>query len=118
MAVRSGLLTPWLGTETRTIISPTWRRPARSWRATPNIDMVRVGCVGDVGNFLDTTTDFDMSVVGAFEGEMVYVREEWEPTWVFYGLYVRAHCATLQWYSKHGNEMLECYLWPGENSEG
>lgn len=69
----------------------------------PSIDMVRVGCVGDVGWFLDTTTDFDMSVVGEFEGEMVYVREKWDVTWVFEGLYVRAHCTTLQWYSKYGN---------------
>lgn len=86
-------------------------------KAHPNIDMVKFSYVGDVGNFLDTTTDFDMYVIGEFEGEMVYVREEWEPTWVFDGLYVRPHRATLQWYSKHGNETLECYLWPGENSE-
>lgn len=76
----------------------------------PNIDMVRFGHVGDVGEFLDTTEDSDMPVIGEHDGEMVYVREEWDCTWRFSGLYVTRHACWLEWYAKHGNETLSCDL--------
>ena len=80
-------------------------------KAHPNIDMVKFSFVGDVSLFLDTTTDFDMHVVGVDEsGEMLYVREEWDCTWRFGGLYVTRYSCWLEWYARHGHETLTCDL--------
>ena len=81
------------------------------FKAHPRIDKVCFGYVGDVPLFLDTTTDFDMHVVGVDEyGEMLYVREEWDCTWRFAGLYVTHYSCWLEWYAKHGSETLTCDL--------
>ena len=81
------------------------------FKAHPKIDKVRFGYVGDVSLFLDTTTDFDMRVVGVDEdGVMLCVGDEWVCTWSFDGLYVTRYSCWLEWYAKHGSETLTCDL--------
>lgn len=76
----------------------------------PTLDLVRVGDVGDAGDFLDLAEEPGLQVVGQFEGEDVYVCDSWDVTWVFAGVYVSRHSAWLNWYNKRGNEELFCDL--------
>ena len=81
------------------------------FKAHPRIDKVRFGYVRDVSLFMDTTTDFDMRVIGVGEyGEMLYVSGEWDGTWYLDGLYVTRYSCWLEWYAKHGSETLTCVL--------
>ena len=87
------------------------REAAAIFKEHPNIDKVCFGYVGDVSLFLDTTEDFDMRVIGVDEdGEMLYVRGEWDCTWRFDGLYVTRYSCWLEGYAEHGVETLTCDL--------
>ena len=111
MAALSGATTPVPSSWTRATTTSTRGRLTPFFKAHPNIDKVCFGYVGDVSLFLDTTTDFDMHVVGVDEdGEMLYVREEWDCTWRFGGLYVTRYSCRLVWYAKHGDEILTVNL--------
>ena len=104
--------TEWCADPCAVLVDPGYydeyqREAAAIFKEHPNIDMVRFRYVGDVSLFLDTTEDFDMHVIGVDEyGEMLYVREEWDCTWRFDGLYVTRYACCLEWYAKHGNEIL------------
>ena len=104
--------TEWCADPCAVLVDPSYydeyqREAYAIFKAHPNIDMVKFSYVGDVSLFLDTTTDFDMHVVGVDEsGEMLYVREEWDCTWRFDGLYVTRYACCLEWYAKHGSEPL------------
>ena len=104
--------TEWCADPCAVLVDPSYydeyqREADTIFKAHPNIDKVCFGYVGDVSLFLDTTTDFDMHVVGVDEGgEMLYVREEWDCTWRFDGLYVTRYACWLEWYAKHGDETL------------
>ena len=108
--------TEWAADPCAVLVDPSYydkyqREAAAIFKEHPNIDMVRFRYVGDVSLFLDTTEDFDMHVIGVDEdGEMLYVREEWDCTWRFDGLYVTRYSCCLEWYAKHGNETLTCDL--------
>ena len=108
--------TEWAADPCAVLVDPSYydkyqREAAAIFKAHPNIDKVCFGYVGDVSLFLDTTTDFDMHVIGVDEdGEMLYVREEWDCTWRFDGLYETRYSCWLEWYAKHGNETLTCDL--------
>lgn len=104
--------TEWCADPCAVLVDPSYydeyqREADAIFKAHPYIDKVCFGYVRDVSLFLDTTTDFDMHVVGVDEsGEMLYVREEWDCTWRFDGLYVTRYSCCLEWYAKHGNETL------------
>ena len=108
--------TEWAADPCAVLVDPSYydkyqREAAAIFKEHPNIDMVRFRYVGDVSLFLDTTEDFDMHVIGVDEsGEMLYVREEWDCTWRFDGLYVTRYACCLEWYAKHGSETLTCDL--------
>jgi hypothetical protein len=71
--------TEWAADPCAALVDPSYydeyQREANAiFKAHPKIDKVRFGYVRDVSLFLDTTTDFDMHVVGVDEnGEMLYV---------------------------------------------
>lgn len=108
--------TEWCADPCAALVDPSYydeyqREADAILKAHPNIDMVKFSYVGDVALFLDTTTDFDMHVIGVDEdGEMLYVREEWDCTWRFGGLCVTRYSCWLEWYAKHGGETLTCDL--------
>lgn len=108
--------TEWCADPCAVLVGPSYydeyqREADAILKAHPNVDMVKFSYVGDVSLFLDTTTDFDMHVIGeSDDGEMIYVREEWDCTWRFGGLYVTRYSCWLEWYAKHGVETLTCDL--------
>ena len=108
--------TEWATDPCAVLVDPNYydeyQREANAiFKAHPKIDKVCFGYVRDVSLFLDTTTDFDMHVIGVDEnGEMLYVREEWDCTWRFDGLYVTRYSCWLEWHAKHGRETLTCDL--------
>ena len=108
--------TEWCDDPCAVLVDPSYydkyqREAAAIFKEHPNIDMVRFRYVGDVSLFLDTTTDFDMHVIGVDEyGEMLYVCEEWDCTWRFDGLYVTRYACRLVWYAKHWDEILTVNL--------
>ena len=108
--------TEWCADPCAVLVDPSYydeyqREADAILKAHPNIDMVKFSCVADVSLFLDTTTDFDMHVIWeSDDGEMLYVREEWECTWKFDGYHVTRYGGWLRWYNRHGQESLECPL--------
>lgn len=67
----------------------------------------------DTGEFLDyADLGNEDVVVGNHPSttDPLAVREDWDVSWRFKGLFVHRHYAYLEWYNKHGDETLSCTL--------